>query len=219
MARPGSTPSPRPIEGQRLAASADSCYQDAMDTLEALTTRRSPLALGPEAPPQEVVRRALEAGLCAPDHGKLRPWRFLLLEGSQRERLGDAMAEALAARDPEAPESLLEKERAKPLRAPLIIAVVARTQPDHRKIPLEEQRQAVATSAFSIMLAFHAQGWGCQWKTGAAARDPKVIESLGLKAHDEIIGYLYVGAPAGQPPPPRREMALENFLLNLPEGW
>jgi len=204
---------------RRLEARRPNRYLEGMNTLEALTTRRSPLALGAESPPREIIRRALEAALCAPDHGKLRPWRFLLLEGPQRERLGEAMAQALAARDPEAPESLLEKERAKPLRAPLIITTVARLQPDHRKIPVEEQRQAVASAAFSIMLAIHAQGWGCQWKTGAAARDPKVIESLGLEAHDEIIGYLYVGTPAGQPPPPRREMALEDFLLNLPEGW
>lgn len=200
----------------RLEAFYPNCYLVAMNTLEALTSRRSPLALGPEAPPQEVVRRALEAALCAPDHGKLRPWRFLVLEGPQREQLGEAMAEALAARDPEAPESLLEKERAKPLRAPMIITTVARLQPDHRKIPVEEQRQAVAGAAFSIMLAIHAQGWGCQWKTGVAARDPKVLRALGLEPDDEIIGFLYVGAPAGEPPRPRREMPLEDFLLRLP---
>ncbi|HLW27584.1 MAG TPA: nitroreductase [Kiloniellales bacterium] len=187
-----------------------------MNTLEALTTRRSPLALGPDAPPREVVRQALETALCAPDHGRLRPWRFLLLEGQQREQLGEAMAEALAARDPEAPESLLEKERAKPLRAPLIITVVARLQPDHPKIPADEQRQAVASAAFSIMLAMHAQGWGCQWKTGAAARDTRVHQALGLEPDDEIIAYLYAGAVAGAPPRPRREMPLEDFLLSLP---
>lgn len=140
-----STPS---APGSRLEGSIYSCYVIGMNTLEALTTRRSPLALGPDAPPREVVRQALETALCAPDHGRLRPWRFLLLEGQQREQLGEAMAEALAARDPEAPESLLEKERAKPLRAPLIITVVARLQPDHPKIPADEQRQAVASTAF-----------------------------------------------------------------------
>ena len=204
------------MSGARLEASVPNCYVVVMDTLEALTTRRSPLALGPEAPPREVVQRALEAGMCAPDHGKLRPWRFLLLEGEQRNRLGDAMAQALAARDPETPDSLLEKERAKPLRAPMIITVIARLQPDHRKIPVEEQRQAVAGAAFSIMLAIYAQGWGCQWKTGAAARDASVCQALGLEPDDEIIGYLYVGARAGEAPRPRREMPLEDFLLRLP---
>lgn len=186
-----------------------------MDTLEALTTRRSPLALQPEAPPEAVVRRALETALCAPDHGKLRPWRFLPLRGSERDRLGDAMAAALAAREPEAPAGLLEKERAKPQRAPLILAVVARLQPDHPKIPAEEQRQAVACAAFSVMLALHAQGWGCQWKTGPAARDPQVLQALGLEPQDELLAYLYVGRGEGQVPP-RRPAAVEDFLLTLP---
>jgi len=214
MGSRGSTPADRHLP--LLEAPEANCYVGAMNTLEALTSRRSPLALGPEAPPREVVTRALEAGMCAPDHGKLRPWRFLLLEGEERNRLGEVMAEALAARDPEAPERLLEKERAKPLRAPMIITVVARLDPDHRKIPAEEQRQAVASAAFSIMLAIHAQGWGCQWKTGAAARDPKVLSALGLGPNDEIIAYLYVGVAAGDPPRPRREMPLEDFLLQIP---
>lgn len=188
---------------------------EVMDTLEALLSRRSPPALMPDAPPEAMVRRALEAAICAPDHGKLRPWRFLLLRGDERQRLGDAMAQALAAREPDAPESLLEKERNKPLRAPLIITTVARLQPDHPKIPVEEQRQAVASAAFSIMLAIHAEGWGCQWKTGVAARDRRVLDALGLEANDEIIGYLYVGAPAGVAPP-RRAMEVDDFLLHLP---
>lgn len=186
-----------------------------MDTIEALTTRRSPLALMPEAPPESVVRRALETALCAPDHGKLRPWRFLLLQGTDRDRLGAVMAEALAAREPEAPESLLEKERAKPQRAPLIIGVAARLQHDHPKIPVEEQRQAVACAAFSVMLALHAQGWGCQWKTGAPVRDRRVLEALGLEENDELLAFLYVGAPAGAVPP-RRPAEPEEFLLSLP---
>lgn len=186
-----------------------------MDTLEALTTRRSPFAFSTEVPPDAVVQRALEAAICAPDHGKLRPWRFLVLRGSERDRLGDAMAKALKARDPEASETQVEKERGKPQRAPLIIAVVARVQPEHPKIPVEEQRQAVASAAFSVMLAIHAQGWGCQWKTGVAARDPRVLKALGLEPHDEVIGYLYAGAPAGAPPP-RKPMQVEDFLLTLP---
>ncbi len=171
-----------------------------MDALEALITRRSAVKLGAPAPPDEAVEAALGAALRAPDHGKLRPWKFLLIRGEARRRLGEVLAEALRARDPDVPGVVVEKEREKPLRAPLMIVVAAKIHPDHPKIPEIEQVVSAGAAAQNIMLAFHAQGFGCMWRTGAPAYDETVKMALGLEPHDHIVGFLYAGTHTAPPP-------------------
>lgn len=170
-----------------------------MDALEALLTRQSALKLVEPAPPEEILKPALEAAARAPDHGKLRPWRFILIKGEARRRFGDVLAEALRARDPEAPELAVEREREKPLRAPLIVTVVAKVEPDHAKIPEIEQVLSAGTAAQNLLLALHAQGFGHFWRTGAPAYDANVKRALGLELHDHIVGFLYLGTPAATP--------------------
>ena len=99
-----------------------------MEALEAVLTRQSvaPTFLGEPGPDDAALARILAAGACAPDHGKLRPWRFIVIRGPARERLGEVFVEALARRQPDAPEAAIEQERTRPLRAPLLIAVAAR---------------------------------------------------------------------------------------------
>lgn len=164
-----------------------------MDAVEALTTRRSATKLGGKAPSKESLDTVLEAAIRAPDHGRLRPWRFLLFSGDARNRLGDIFATCLEKRAPDAPKVQVEHERSKPLRAPLIIAVVAKVQPENTKIPVIEQVLSAGAAAQNIMLAFHAQGLGCMWKTGSAAHDGAVNLALGLEPHDQIVGFLYAG--------------------------
>ena len=135
--------------------------------------------------------------LRAPDHGKLRPWRFVLIRGAAREKFGDVLVETLKAREPGVSDAVLQKEREKPMRAPLIVAVVATVQKDHPKIPEIEQILSGGAAAQNVMLAANAQGFGAQWKTGAPTYDPKVKAALGLKATDEIIGFMYLGTAAG----------------------
>src|SRR5579862_1263742 len=103
-----------------------------MDALDVLLTRRSPAGLKDPAPGDAALKSMLDAAMRAPDHGKLRPWRFLVLRGEARARLGTVMAEALKRRDPAATPPLLEKERAKPLRAPLIVVVAAEIIEGHK---------------------------------------------------------------------------------------
>lgn len=164
-----------------------------MDALTALTTRTSAMKLAGPGPTRAEVERMLEAALRAPDHGKLRPWRFIIVEGAARVRLGEVMAEALRRREPGAPEAIVEKERAKPLRAPIIIVVAARLQPDHPKIPRIEQIVSAGTAAQNIQIAAHAMGYGCMWRTGAPAYDPYVKKALDLADSDEIVALMYLG--------------------------
>jgi nitroreductase len=175
-----------------------------MDALEALTTRSSvkPAMLGEPAPDGPALEAILRAGASAPDHGRLRPWRFLIIRGAARERLGEVFAEALRRRRPDADAEMLDKERAKPLRAPLIIAVAAAVQKGH-KIPEVEQILSAGAAAQNALLAAHAQGFGGHWITGDPAYDPHVKAALGLGPEDALAGFLYLGGLRGTPPPAR----------------
>jgi nitroreductase len=170
-----------------------------MDAIDALTTRRSPAQFADPAPDDASLAEILRAAMRAPDHGKLKPWRFIVLRGDARERFGEVMAAAMKRREPDAPENMLQREREKPLRAPLIVVLAAAIKEGH-KIPVVEQLLAAGAAAQNIMLAAHALGYGAAWKTGAPAYDDFVKETLGLAPSDAIVGFLYLGTPAAMPP-------------------
>jgi nitroreductase len=167
-----------------------------MDALTVLTTRASAVALTDPAPDEAALERMLEAAMAAPDHGRLRPWRFIAVRGEARARLGEVLAATLRAREPDAPEALIEKERQKPQRAPLILVAAAHLI-DSLKIPAVEQIVAVGAAAQNVILAAHALGYGAMWKTGAPAYDASVKKALGLAEGDQIVGFLYLGTPSG----------------------
>ncbi|HEX2478107.1 MAG TPA: nitroreductase family protein, partial [Geminicoccaceae bacterium] len=112
-----------------------------MNALDAVLTRQSvaPAFLREPAPDDAALESIFAAAASAPDHGRLRPWRFILIRGPARVRLGGVFAQALLKRQPDAPEAALEQERARPMRAPLLIAVAAKVDPQHAKIPEIEQ--------------------------------------------------------------------------------
>ena len=169
-----------------------------METIEALTTRISIAQLVDPAPAGTDLDTILQAGISAPDHGRLRPWRFLLIEGDARMKLGEVWSEALGKRDPDAPEDALEREKKKPLRAPLLIAVCAIVDAENT-IPVIEQVLSAGTAAQNILLAAHSLGYGAMWRTGANAYDENVKVALGLGEKDALVGYLYLGTPRGKP--------------------
>jgi nitroreductase len=138
----------------------------------------------------------LQAAVRAPDHGRLRPWHFVIIQEDKRAHFGDVLADSMLRREPDASPESLQRERDKAMRAPLIVVVAARMQQGH-KIPVIEQFAAAAAATQTIMLAAHAQGYGAMWKTGAPAYDPAVRMSLGLEATDEIVGFLYLGTRIG----------------------
>ena len=181
-----------------------------MDALTALSTRVSVSKLVDPAPAGPALDTILAAAVRAPDHGKLKPWRLFVIEGDARAKLGTLMAASLRKRDPEAPAALIERETGKPLRAPLIVAVAAKVEADHPKIPALEQILAAGCAAQNIQLAAHALGFGAMWRTGPAARDPDVKAAFDLSHDDELIGFVYLGTPDNPPPP--REIDPDKFV-------
>jgi nitroreductase len=175
-----------------------------MQAIDALLNRRSAKTLTDPAPDEVALALMLECASRAPDHGRLRPWRFIVIRGAARERLGELMAGQLRRRQPAASPEALQREREKPLRAPLIVAVAAVCNAAAR-IPAIEQTLAAGAAAQNMMLAATALGFGAMWKTGDAAYEQTVKAALGLEAADAIVGFLYIGtAAADAVPPPAR---------------
>jgi nitroreductase len=168
----------------------------AMQALDLLLNRVSVgrlLEPAPDAAQRELMFRA---ALRAPDHGQLRPWRFLTVEGDARVRLGELFAAAMAS-DPANKAEALDKARAMPLRAPLLIVVVARLS-EHPKVPQEEQVLSAGCAAHGLLLAAQELGFGAIWRTGALAHHPQVLAGLGLHTSERIVGFLYVGSFEGE---------------------
>lgn len=193
-------------------AASEMSVRPAMSALDAIMTRVSSLRLRDPGPTEQQLQTILAAGAHAPDHGRMTPWRFVIIVGDQRERFGRILADSRRRANPEAGAQDLETEAAKALRAPTIVAVAAR--PSERVgVPEVEQVLSAAAAAQNMFLAAHALGLGAMWKTGAAAYDPQVKTALGLLAEDHIVGFLYIGAPERSGP--LREFDLEPLVLRL----
>jgi len=169
-----------------------------MDALEALHQRVSvPRLVGP-APTDEQRQAMFRAALRAPDHAYLRPWRFLVVEGDGLVALGELFGQAaLAQADGDLSEDVLARYQGLPLRAPLLIVAIC-VHADHPKVPPIEQDLACAAAVSNMLVAAHAQGLGCVWRTGDLAYDPVVRSGLGLTSSETIAAFLYVGHPAGE---------------------
>lgn len=183
-----------------------------MDALDLLLTRESALKLEEPAPAEAELDRIFESAVRAPDHGRLRPWRFVVIEKAKRERFGELLAQVALRKDPNASDEMLGRERAKALRAPTIVVAAARVQKGHR-IPEVEQIAATAAATQNIMLAAHAMGYGAMWKTGEPAYDAGVKTALGLEASDEIMGFLYLGTRTGGGAPAPRPAARDQVTV------
>jgi nitroreductase len=149
------------------------------------------------APSAQDLNVILQAAVAAPDHGGLRPWRFIIVRDAAREQLADVFAESARRQKPDISDADLANARQKALRSPFIIAVAAIIK-DHPKVPPHEQMLSAGTAAYSILLAANALGYGGIWVTGTYATDPYVLSRLGLAEQDRIVGFIHLGTPSPQ---------------------
>lgn len=182
------------------------------ESVRALLARASVPArqLHDPAPDAAALSLAVAAAACAPDHGGLRPWRFVSIQGEARAALGDLLALAMQARAPETPEARLDLERAKPLRSPLVVAAGAAIRA-HAKIPAWEQEATAAAGIMNFLNALDAMGFGCCWLSSLALQDPAIKTALGFAETDRLLGWIYVGTPEAERPRPTRPSP-EDFL-------
>jgi len=166
--------------------------------LQFLQNRNSSPKLCEPAPSPEELREIITAATRVPDHAWLRPWRFLAIEGSRRADFGAVLERSLLLREPAAGDAARSKARQAPLRAPLLIVVIARIEP-HPKVPAQDQRLSAACAAHAILLAAEALDYAGVWRTGEAAFDRRLMVELGLSQNEEIIGFIYLGTRDGTP--------------------
>jgi nitroreductase len=174
-----------------------------MDTIEAIHTRTSIGKMKTQPVEREKIEQLLDAGAQAPNHHKVRPWRFVVITGSARERLGDVMADNFHRRFPDVKPEALQKERAKPFRSPVII-VVGVDAPTEPRVWEIENICAAAAACENILLAAHALGLAGHWRTGEAARDPHIKRFLGFSESQHVIALLYIGYADVEVPAPSR---------------
>jgi nitroreductase len=178
-----------------------------MDVFEAIHNRHSQKKVRPDPVSHEMIEKLLDAAAQAPNHYKVRPWRFVVLTGNAREKLGEVMSASLRERQPDFPQEAFDKARATPLQAPVVIAVGVE-KPSEPKVLEIENICAVAAATENLLLAAYAVGLGAKWRTGEWARDVEVKEFLGFDPDQHIVGFVYVGYPefvVDQPPRPSFE--------------
>lgn len=163
-----------------------------MNAIDLLLKRVSSPVLEEPAPSPEQLDLMYRAALRAPDHGGMRPYRFLQIEGEGREKLGQVFVEAALKDDVDCNEAELDKLKNAPLRAPMIIVAIA-TLNAHPKVPEIEQQLAAGCAAHGLILSAFAQGVDAIWRSGKMAFNPWVNQRLGLEANEQIIGFIYLG--------------------------
>ena len=176
---------------------------DPASPLSLLLTRRSfkPMMLGEPAPAGPALDAILAAAVRVPDHGKLAPWRIILVGADRRDAFRDLCAASVTARDDGAPAPSPESvaaARAFGGDAPLLMIVV-HTPVEHPKVPVAEQWLSAGAVCLNALMGAHAQGFGGCWLTGWVSRAATVRDGLGLDAREAIAGILCLGTPRAVP--------------------
>ncbi|KYN25004.1 NAD(P) nitroreductase [Vibrio cidicii] len=161
-----------------------------MDALELLLNRRSIAKLSAPAPEGKALENIIRAGLRAPDHGGLTPWRFVIAQGEGLKKLADILLQA--GRANQCDEAVLEKLKNAPFRAPMVITVVAKVT-EHDKVPAFEQHLSAGCAVQAMQMAAVAQGFQGIWRSGEWMFHPQVTQAFGLQGDDAIVGFLYLG--------------------------
>jgi len=187
-----------------------------MDAITALHQRVSTPRLTAPAPTPEQLDLLFNAAMRAADHGNMRPWRFLIVEGEGLARLGELFARVATANNPDITQSELDRCHAMAQRAPMIIISIARCRPNP-KVPHIEQIIAAGAATQNLLNAAFATNVGAVWRTGDMAYDPAVKEGLGLTEGEEIIGFIYMGTPTVPPHAPREQNPADFFSAWPPE--
>lgn len=171
-----------------------------MELFEAIHGRQTIKKMKPDLVSRELIEKILNAAVQAPNHHKVRPWRFVVLTGDGLKKLGDVFAASFLERNPATPSEGLDKPRGLPLRAPVIIAIGA-DKPNEEKIVEVENISSASASAYIMLLAAQALGLGAIWRTGDWAHDPKVKAFLGFDVDQQIVGFIYIGYAEVTPEP------------------
>ena len=166
-------------------------------TLDLLRTRRSvpPMLLDGPGPTADELDGWLAIAARVTDHGKLSPWRFLVIEGEARERVGAIIEQTFLADFPQADEKRRAQERQRLTHAPTVVGVVSRAGP-HVKIPEWEQVLSVGAVCMNLEHAATALGYAASWITDWYSYDPEALALFGVGAGERVAGFIHIGTLA-----------------------
>ena len=170
------------------------------ETLDLLARRRSlpPVNLASPGPDAEQLATLLKLAARVPDHGKLAPWRFLVIEGEARAKAGEMALDVKLAQRPDLDAPGREAELARFTRAPLVVTVISRAAP-HIKVPEWEQVLSAGAVCMNLIVAAKALGFVATWLTEWCAYDAAFRARLGLAEHERIAGFMHIGTPGIEP--------------------
>jgi len=162
-----------------------------------LLTRRSVgmAFLKEPGPTPDQLQQILTIGTRVPDHGKVTPWRLVVIAGDARKQAGEKLAEIAARRHPEMDEAGLEVERMRFLPAPLTIGVISSPK-EHPKVPEFEQLLSAGNVALNLVHAAYAFGFAASWLTRWYAFDAEATAMLGAREGERFVGFVHIGTPA-----------------------
>ncbi|MDP4144996.1 MAG: nitroreductase [Bacillota bacterium] len=183
-----------------------------MNVLDVIKTRRSIGKVKDQMVPKELIEKIIEAGTWAPNRYLTEPWRFFVISGEGRNKLAKVMEDIAIQSgidlESEEGKKKLEKERNKPFRAPIIIAVAAEVTENGKALRLEELG-AVYAAVQNMLLAAHSLGLASYWKTGKACYEHKMKKFFGLEEKDEVLAFIYLGYADMEKKPPHKRPAAE----------
>ncbi|MCG9739047.1 NAD(P)H nitroreductase [Shewanella insulae] len=168
-----------------------------MEAIELLLTRQSCPRLVAPAPDEAQLKQILGAAVRVPDHAGLTPWEFIIAEGDGLTRLAEHFVQAME--EDGGDEVAVAKAANMPMRAPMVVTVVAKVT-EHPKVPALEQHIAAGCACMAMQQAAFALGLGGIWRTGPLAFNRHLHQALGLGEQDQIVGFLYLGTPAVKAP-------------------
>src|SRR3954468_22524207 len=162
------------------------------DGLELLLSRRSAPVLVEPPPSEAELETILHAATTVPDHGTLRPWRFVVVSGEARQQFGDALAASVKQARPDTPPEALVKPRLKAFVAPLFVVIVFSPK-DDGKTPDWEQMVSAGLTGYAMLLAAEALGLAAAWKSSHHLKGDAIRELLGMQQPDRILGWINLG--------------------------
>jgi nitroreductase len=168
---------------------------DRTSALTLLKTRRSgrPREMVSPGPSDEDLRQMLEIAMRVPDHGKLAPWRFIIVGKDQREQFALLLRKALQEEDPCAGPAHHEKADQFARQGEALVVLVSSPIQGH-KIPVWEQELSAGAAAMNLLHAAHALGYVGGWVTGWETYSPKVTAAF-TQPGERIAGFIYIGTP------------------------